>query len=185
MAPRTPVKPQISDEAVKAKTGKTWDEWFGTLDAAGAQRLTHKEIVALLVQQHGVAPWWRQMVTVTYEQARGLRAKHETPTGYQVSASRTLTVSDAQVFQAWKDSRARGRWLTGIDLTLRTSAPDKRLRFHVPADQSVVEVYLTAKGDAKTQVAIQHSRLPNAAAVKRQKAFWQSALSALQTCLEG
>jgi uncharacterized protein YndB with AHSA1/START domain len=184
MARRTPPKPQISDEAVRTKTGKTWDEWFAVLDAAGAQRLGHKEIVALLVQQHGVGSWWRQMVTVTYEQARGLRAKHETSSGYQVSASRTLAVPAAQVFRAWKDARARARWLAGIELTLRTSAPAKRLRFQVPADQSIVEVYLTAKGDAKTQVAVQHSRLPNAAAVKRQKAFWQSALSALQTRLE-
>jgi uncharacterized protein YndB with AHSA1/START domain len=184
MAPRTPPQPQISDQAVQAKTGKTWNEWFALLDADGAQRLSHKEIVALLSQKHDVGPWWRQMVTVTYEQARGLRAKHETSTGFQVSASRTLAVSAAQVFRAWKDSRARARWLSGVELALRTSAPDKRLRFHSPADESIVEVYLTAKGDAKTQVAIQHSRLPNAAAVKRQKAFWQSALSALQARLE-
>jgi hypothetical protein len=184
MAPRAPAQPQISDEAVQAKTGKTWSEWFALLDAAGAQRLTHKEIVALLSEQHAVGAWWRQMVTVAYEQARGLRARHETPTGYQVSASRTLAVPAAQVFRAWRDSRARARWLSGVELALRTSAPDKRLRFHVPADQSIVEVYLTAKGDLKTQVAIQHSRLPNAAAVKRQKTFWQSALAALQSRLE-
>jgi uncharacterized protein YndB with AHSA1/START domain len=184
MAPRTPPKPQIGDDAVQAKTGKTWDEWFALLDAGGAQRLTHKEIVALLSEGHGVGPWWRQMVTVTYEQARGLRAKHETPAGYQVSASRTLAVPAAQVFRAWKDARARARWLSGVEITLRTSAPNKRLRFIIPADDSIVEVYLTAKGEAKTQVAIQHSRLPNAAAVKRQRAFWQSALAALQARLQ-
>ena len=34
--------------------------------------MNHKQIVALLYAKHNVGPWWQQMVTVTYEQARGL-----------------------------------------------------------------------------------------------------------------
>jgi hypothetical protein len=30
------IAPSISDEAVLAKTGKGWGEWFGELDRAGA-----------------------------------------------------------------------------------------------------------------------------------------------------
>ena len=56
--------PRMSDEAVKAKTGKTWKEWFAILDKAGATKLTHQEIVKLLNTNHGVGPWWQQMVTV-------------------------------------------------------------------------------------------------------------------------
>ena len=29
--------PRMSDEAVKAKTGKVWKEWFAILDLAGAK----------------------------------------------------------------------------------------------------------------------------------------------------
>jgi len=29
--------PRLSDAAVQAKTGKTWQEWFAVLDAAGAR----------------------------------------------------------------------------------------------------------------------------------------------------
>jgi hypothetical protein len=36
------VEPPISDEAVKAKTGKPWSEWFAILDAAGAQAVFSK-----------------------------------------------------------------------------------------------------------------------------------------------
>jgi hypothetical protein len=32
------IKPTMSDDAVKAKTGKVWSEWFRILDAAGAKR---------------------------------------------------------------------------------------------------------------------------------------------------
>jgi hypothetical protein len=63
----------MSDEAVEAKTGKNWSRWFKHLDAAGAKKMTHQEIVAHLHDQYDVRPWWQQMVAVTYEQACGLR----------------------------------------------------------------------------------------------------------------
>ena len=72
----------ISDDAVKAKTGKIWREWFSLLDKAGARTLDHKGIVAILSEQYSVGPWWQQMVTVEYERARGLREKHETAAGF-------------------------------------------------------------------------------------------------------
>ena len=37
---------RMSDEAVRAKTGKTWDEWLAILDAAGARSMGNKEIGA-------------------------------------------------------------------------------------------------------------------------------------------
>ena len=58
-----------SDEAVKAKTGKVWAEWFGILDKAGAKKWAHKEISAFLRDKHEVGAWWCQMV------AGGLRAR--------------------------------------------------------------------------------------------------------------
>jgi hypothetical protein len=36
------IEPAISDESVKEKTEKSWDEWFHILDTAGAQLMTHK-----------------------------------------------------------------------------------------------------------------------------------------------
>ena len=32
----------VSDDAVKAKTGKKWDEWFKVLDKAGARMMDHR-----------------------------------------------------------------------------------------------------------------------------------------------
>jgi hypothetical protein len=69
----------ISNEAVKARTGRTWPEWFAILDEAGAPVVGHKGIVTLLTKYHRVGHWWRQMITVAYEQERGLREKHQTP----------------------------------------------------------------------------------------------------------
>jgi hypothetical protein len=65
----------VGAEAVKAKTGKVWADWFKLLDKAGARKLAHPEIATLLHEKHGLSGWWAQMVTVGYEQAVLGRAK--------------------------------------------------------------------------------------------------------------
>lgn len=82
----------ISSEAVQAKTGKTWTEWFKLLDKAGAAKWPHKEIAELIHDEFGCPGWWSQMVTVGYEQARGLRVKHQSATGYSANVSKTIGV---------------------------------------------------------------------------------------------
>jgi hypothetical protein len=37
----------------------------------------HTEIARWLVAEHRIGGWWAQSVTVAYERARGVRAKHE------------------------------------------------------------------------------------------------------------
>jgi uncharacterized protein YndB with AHSA1/START domain len=177
--------PPTSDEAVKAKTGKTWPEWFAQLDAEGAKKMSHKEIVAVVRGKYGVGPWWQQQVTVVYEQSRGLRDKHETPAGFQASVSRTFNAPAAEVFKAWKEPRTRARWLNEPGLIVRKATPDKSLRITWADGQTSVDVGLYPKGEAKTQVALQHSKLANATAVKRQKAYWAEALARLKEQLEG
>ena len=97
----------ISDEAVKSKTGKTWAEWIKVLDKAKAYEMPHKDIAIYLSEKHQVPDWWSQMVTVGYEQARGLREKHERPEGYQISVSKTLGVPVATLYAAWTDEAVR------------------------------------------------------------------------------
>lgn len=181
MAPKASPE-RMSDSAVQTKTGKSWDEWFAILDSAGARSMSHKEIVAIL-DQHGVGPWWRQMVTVTYEQARGLREKHQTATGYTANASRTLAVPVDRLFEAWSDEAIRRRWLPDADLTIRKATPGKSLRISW-GDGTNVDVGLLAKGDSKSQIAVEHAKLPDAEAVGRAKEYWKRALDRLREILE-
>ncbi len=90
----------ISDEAVKRATGKRWQEWFRLLDNAGAKARSHQEVVRLLHETHRLTSgWWCQMVTVTYEQARGRRVAGErVGSGFQVSVQKRLTILPRQ---AW------------------------------------------------------------------------------------
>src|SRR5438445_12519365 len=101
----------IGSDAVRARTGKTWDEWFKILDAAGAAKMSHRQIVAVLSNRYDVGPWWQQMVTVGYEKERGLRRDHQKPDGYEISRSKTIAAPLAELFAAWQDGKRRGRWL--------------------------------------------------------------------------
>ncbi len=174
---------RMSDEAVKAKTGKTWAEWFKILDAAGAKKLDHKGIVAILSEQHGVGPWWRQMVTVGYEQERGLRELHQNARGFSASVSKTMAVPVMNLFNAWNDKKARERWLPKSDFEIRKATPGKSMRITWVDKKTKVEVNFYPKGKDKTQVAVQHDKLADAKAVARMKSFWGKALASLQETL--
>ena len=174
-------KPRMSDEAVEAKTGKNWSRWFKHLDAAGAKKMTHQEIVAHLREKHGVRSWWQQMITVTYEQARGLREVGEKPSGYEISVSRTIDAPVSKAYKAWTDEKTRKKWLPA-SLTIRKATPNKYVRI-TWEDQTDLNVGFYLKGE-KCQVAAQHSKLPNAKAAAKMKKFWAEALDKLKETLE-
>jgi uncharacterized protein YndB with AHSA1/START domain len=176
-------KPRMSDEAVEAKTGKNWSRWFKHLDAAGAKKMSHQEIVAHLSEKHGVRPWWTQMVAVTYEQARGLRDKHEKPAGYEISVSRTIEAPVGKAFKAWTDEKTRRKWLPA-NFTIRKSTANKSLRISWEDGKTGLAVAFVSKGKDKTQVVAQHSKLPHAKAAAKMKKFWAKGLDALKAAIE-
>ena len=174
---------KISSDAVKARTGKTWAQWFVVLDKAGARKMTHKEIVALLSKKPGMGPWWQQMVTVGYEQAKGLRAKHEKPDGFEISRGKTIKVPVGELYEAWGNARRRAEWLPGAKLTIRKATENKTLRV-TWGDGSNIEVRFYPKGAAKTQITVQHGRLASSKVAAKQKAFWGEAFERLAHLVE-
>ena len=175
--------PRMSDEAVEAKTGKTWSRWFKHLDAAGAKKMSHQEIVAHLVEKHGVRPWWTQMIAVTYEQARRLREKHEKPSGFEISVSRTIDAPVGKAFKAWTDEKARKKWLPA-NLTIRKATTNTSLRISWEDSKTSLSVAFLPKGDGKSQVVAQHSKIPDAKGAAKMKKFWAAALDRLKALIE-
>jgi hypothetical protein len=173
----------IGDDAVQAKTGKTWAQWFTLLDKVSAKKLSHKEIAAYVHDILHCPPWWSQMVTVAYEQVRGLRKKYETPDGFQTSASKTLNAPAKAIFQAWVDYKIRSRWLPAAPLTITKATPNKSVRIRWDGGKSNADVGLFPKGSAKCQVAIGHRKLKDARESARMKRYWAEALSRLQRLL--
>ena len=64
---------KIGDEAVKEKTGKTWEQWFKALDGFNVKENGHKLAAKHLADKYKLSPWWSQAVTIRYEWERGLR----------------------------------------------------------------------------------------------------------------
>lgn len=173
----------MSDDAVKTKTGKTWSEWFAILDKAGARKMTHQEIANLLYTKHDVGPWWTQMVTVTYEQHRGMREKHQKPEGYQISVSRTLPTSMSKLFTAFTSEKKRESWLKEDGLVVRKQTPNKTMRVTWKDGKTSLDIYFYPKGEDKNQVVVQHSKLPDAKAAEKMKTYWSKALDRLTAFL--
>ncbi len=177
------VVPRMSDAAVKAKTGKAWAEWFALLDKAGAKKLDHKAIVAHLQKKHHTGPWWTQMVAVSYEQAHGLRKPHEKPEGYEIAKSKTFAAPLAEVYEAWNDKEKRCLWLKDAGFEIRKATPDKSLRFTWVDGETQVVADFCARDKNKTQIAVQHSKLPSSKAAANMKAYWGAQLERLQEFL--
>ncbi len=176
--------PKMSDEAVQAKTGKTWKEWFSILDKAGAKKMSHQEIVKYLHTNEGVGPWWQQMVTVTYEQARGLRELHQKPAGFEISVSRTVNVPIAKLYKSFANEKDRTAWLGEDGVVIRKATPNKTMRVSWNDGKTSLSVYFAAKDDKKSQVVVQHSKLKDAKAAAKMKAYWAKALDRLTEQLD-
>jgi uncharacterized protein YndB with AHSA1/START domain len=177
-------QPHMSDAAVAAKTGKNWKEWFALLDKTGARKMTHQEIVKHLNEKHNLGPWWQQMVTVTYEQARGLREKNQRPEGYQISVSRTVNAPLAKLYNSFANAKTRSSWLTENGLVVRTATTDKSMRVTWNDKKTSLEINFYPKGADKSQVVVQHSKLPDAKSSARMKNYWGKALDRLRASLE-
>ncbi|GAB2487344.1 DUF4287 domain-containing protein [Nocardiopsis aegyptia] len=177
------ISSRVSDEALLRTTGRGYDQWFDLLDAWGATDRTHTEMAAWLVDEHGVGGWWAQTVTVAYEQARGLRVPGQKKDGFACSASRTVDVPAERVFAAVTEEAERGRWLPDHAFAVRTANAPKRLRADFEGGTRLAFEF-TAKGPAKTTVAVEHSRLADADRAAEAKTMWRERLSRLKALLE-
>lgn len=169
----------MSDEAVKAATGRDWGAWRSFLDASGAAEKSHKQI-ALDLHAAGVPGWWAQMVTVGYERMIGRRAVGQRCDGaFSASASRTIPGD--------KDA-ALARWLAVIgdraeydDVLAEgeprvTSSANWRYWKVDLEDGSRVSVTIYDKA-GKASIGIGHEKLADAEAVARWKLWWKAALA--------
>jgi uncharacterized protein YndB with AHSA1/START domain len=176
-------EPQVSSEAVKARTGKTWEEWFSLMDAAGCAELDHKGIVAVLHEKFQVEDWWQQMITVSYEQARGKRLLHQRPDGYQIGKSRTMSAKVDDVFNAWEDPTKRKRWLADPEITIRKATKNRSLRVTWIDGETSLDVAFYPKGE-NVQVSLNHSKLPNSDKAEEMKKYWALQLENLENFLK-
>jgi uncharacterized protein YndB with AHSA1/START domain len=174
----------MSDETIREKTGRGWVEWVQIIDERGGREMTHGERASLINEEYGVDGWWSQSVTTGYERIRGMRARGQRMDGsWEVSKSQTYAVPVAELFEAWSDAKLRRRWLNEAGVKLRTAQAPRSLRLGFP-DGTIVAVGFTPKGDLKSSVAVQHTKLKDKQSAERMKRFWAERLSALAEVLK-
>jgi len=175
--------PSFSDAVVKARTGRDWAAWFRMLDRAGASRLRHRQIAEILSTRHKVPGWWCQMLTVEYERARGLRARHQTAAGYSVSVSKTLATRLGNVYSATARPGERRKWFPRGAFEASSQTRDRYFRGRWKQDARL-EIGFYARGSGKSQIAVQVSRLARKGDVEPVRQAWKSALGKLQALLK-
>lgn len=175
--------PAMSDSSVKEKTRKDWATWFTTLDQEGAAAMDHKTIVRVLSDKYAVPSWWRQMVAVEYERARGLRVPHQTATGFSVAISKTLAADISRLYAATADVALRKKWFPPGEFDASSKTQDKYCRGSWNSTARL-EFGFLSKGESKAQIAVQVSRLRSESDVEAERAAWKAALLKLQSLLQ-
>ncbi|MBI1213523.1 MAG: hypothetical protein GC190_18845 [Alphaproteobacteria bacterium] len=178
----TDYTPSISDNAVKAKTGKDWRAWFALMDKVGANKLTHKDIAALLHNKYKVPDWWSQMVTVEYERSRGLRVRFQQAGGFTLNVSKTLSVDLTTLYRTVSDAKQRARWFPKEPCEITSTTDLKYFRARSQGDTRL-EINTYAKGKGKSQITIQQSRFKSEKAMETMRDEWKKAIERLTALL--
>lgn len=178
-------KPIMRDDAIKARTGKGWEQWFAALDRAGAAKLDHRGITAILDEKMKAGPWWGQMIAVSYERARGLRAINQKCDGqFAVSVSKTLPVDLSTLYQAVADETQRKKWFPKGAFKVSSQTKDKYFRGAWGKNGARLEVGFYAKADGKAQIALQVNKLEGPDEVERERIVWKEGLTRLKELLD-
>lgn len=171
-------QPPCSNESLKTTTGLDWAQWCKRLDADNAMELEHKELALLIDSMHNAGSWWSQTIAVGYERFKGKRSIHQRgDSSFTMSTSKTVSVGAAKAHTYFVESRHRSLWLKE-KITIRTATAPKSVRITWP-DKTSVAIWITAKGDNKCSISVEHSKLASQAAVAEQKQFWKAALQRL------
>jgi hypothetical protein len=178
-------KPIMTDAGIKAKTGHGWDYWYAVLDKAGAAKLDHKGITALLDKKFKPGPWWGQMIAVSYERARGIRAMNQKCDGeFSVSVSKTLPADLSTLYAATADDKQRAKWFPKGAFKASSQTKDKYFRGAWGKNGARLEINFYAKGEGKAQIVVQANKLEDGEAVEAERAIWKKALEKLIVLLK-
>jgi len=196
--------PEIDDASTREATGKTFTQWFAALDAAGGVAKGRRELTSIVHAQIPKESWWATTIVVEYERARGQKEKDGKPTGYSICSTKTIAAPPEAVFAAFGDAVLMDRWLgpkTRVDFrdggtiengdgdsaTIVRIRPGKDLRLawngHL-APRSAVEVLFADKGQGRTGITLNHTRIQSRRESDRVREGWAVALDSLKKLLE-
>lgn len=170
--------PGMGDDALRAATGRGWDDWCDVVEAWPGHDAGHAAIAAHLHAAHGLDHWWAQGVTVGYELITGRRLPYQRADGtFAASRSRTVRVAADDLRAALLDADARAELFPAHPTELRSRPGARSIRLALGS--GVVLLTLEALADGRTRVAVDHGRLPGPDAVEEWRFWWGEWLDAL------
>ncbi|HWN08021.1 MAG TPA: SRPBCC domain-containing protein [Pyrinomonadaceae bacterium] len=194
----------VTNEAAKAATGKTLDQWFAELDKADGLKLGRREINNRL-QGEKVDPWWASTIAVEFEKHHDVRKKDGFFEGYFVCSTKTIAAPPAEVYKAWASGPELSKWFgdaskadvkdggtfqnkdgdKGIFLRVRENK-DLRMTFEGNglSAPTQVDVQFQDKGKGKTGLLVNHTRIQTREEADGLRAAWAQALDRLKAACE-
>ncbi len=173
---------ELSLDSILAGTGRTWDEWLVYFESVDAAALSHQEIVAA-ASKGGAPQWWRQMITVKYEQHIGRRVPGQSGGGmFNVSASKTWSGSLDAALRRWTKVMASRQDVSGVGVTKGPdiSKTEKWRYWRANLDDGTrVVVNISAKTNEKSTISVQHEGIGSQDAVEHWRTFWKTVLQEL------
>jgi hypothetical protein len=173
------LKPKVSNEKVIASTGKNWNEWFKILSKFGTGKKSHKEIALWIKNKFKISPWWSQMITTSYEQKKGVRKINEKPDGFEINVAKTLNSTIDILYEHFLDPLLIRKWLKEKQYSVRKATANKSMRITWIDEITHVQLNFCQKGTDKSQVTVQHGKLPNSTAANKMKRYWTLKLKTL------
>lgn len=167
-----------ADDALRAATGKGWDDWRAVMTAWPGHDGGHAAVAGYLSAEHGVDGWWAQSITVGWERRTGRRAKHQRQDGtFEVSTSRTVTVDAEELRRLLRSDNDRAALFPGLATKLRSRPGSKDVRFTLGPGHALVS--FTDRPDGRTRVTVTFAKLTHADQVDPWRVYWRGWLTAL------
>lgn len=195
---------KVSAESVEKYTGKNWDQWVKILTEAGANHMSHKEIVAYLKKKYKkVTPWWQQIVTSSFEVHIGRKQEGRNDKGeYSSTSTRTFYTSAEKLWDLLESSKGQDIWLKplspfkfkpknvfetedGIFGEIRTMKEGVRLRLSWQdtdwPKSTIVQIYVIPRSTDKSHLVIMHEKIKDARTKMAIKQRWSQVVDELQS----
>ena len=95
-----------------------------------------------------------------------------------------MAVPVERLYAAFAEPGLRERWLPGATIEVRAAQPGKSIRADWEDGSTRLVINFTARGDAKSQVALVHGRIPDAESAEKLRRFWRERVAVLKQLLE-
>jgi len=177
----------VTSEAVKKATGKTWDEWVDFLDSKGMAGKTHKEMALWLMEERLIeSGWWAQSVTLGYEFAKGRRVVGKTlDSGFQIGVQRMIPAPKEKIWSFLQSPMGKRLWTEDAMVEMRSLVEGEKMRMRwQPDGRSTpttlqISLYCPRNTTEKTQVRIHHEKLGSSNEREKMRGKWKKVLDEL------